>query len=67
MNQTITTRNFLRDIRTANDLSQSAMATKLGCSTASIKRFEGTNTLPKNAAVLRNLRALGTLVNIEVP
>lgn len=67
MEEATATRNLMRDIRTANDLTQAQMAVKLGCSIPSVKRLEAAGTLPKNAAVLRNLKALGTLVNIEVP
>jgi transcriptional regulator with XRE-family HTH domain len=66
MDQTIATRNVMREIRLANGFSQPEMAAKLGCSIPSVKRLEGGGTLPKNAAVLRNLKAMGTLVNIEV-
>jgi transcriptional regulator with XRE-family HTH domain len=66
MEQAIATRNLMREIRIAHDLSQAEMAAKLGCSIPSVKRLEGAGTLPKNAAVMRNLKALGTLANIEV-
>jgi len=62
----MTQRNVLKEIRIARGISQPKMAEELGCSVQAIKLHEANATLPKNAAVLRNLKALGTLVNIEV-
>ena len=45
MNQAIVIRNTMREICAAHEFSQSEMAAKLGCSTPSVKRFEGTDTL----------------------
>lgn len=56
----------LRAVRLANDMTQAEFAARMGLSLPSVKRLESNGGLPKNAAVLRNLRALATLAGIEL-
>jgi transcriptional regulator with XRE-family HTH domain len=59
-------RNLMREIRQAHNYTQQEMADKLGCAVLTVKRSEKENKLPRSGAVLRNLKALGTLAGIEV-
>ena len=59
-------RNYIKEIRAARGISQAAMARELGCSIQAIKLYEANGTMPKNAAVMRNLQALATLVNTDI-
>ena len=56
----------MRDVRKAHNYTQQEMADKLGCSVITVKRLEKESGLPSNTAVLRNLKALATLVSVEV-
>lgn len=56
----------MREIRQAHNYTQQEMADKLGCALPTIKRSEKDGRLPRSGAVLRNLKALGTLAGIAI-
>ena len=56
----------MREIRQAHNYTQQQMADKLGCAVLTVKRSEKNGTLPRSSAVIRNLKALGTLAGIGV-
>jgi transcriptional regulator with XRE-family HTH domain len=55
----------VRAVRVASGMTQRQFAALIGCSYASERRFEYKDTLPKNAAVMANLRRAAKRVGVS--
>ncbi len=66
MTETKTTTSKVREIRKALDYTQAEMADSLGCSHTAARRYEYDGTLPKNRAVLANLRKLAAKAGVKI-
>jgi transcriptional regulator with XRE-family HTH domain len=59
-------RSPVKEIRKALGLTQEEMAAKLECSYASARRFEYEGTLPRQRAVMNNLRKLAKQAGVQL-
>lgn len=65
-NPTPTSKSPVLTVRKATEETQVEFAKRLGVGLRSLKRYEHDGTLPRNQAVMRQLRALAKRHNISI-